>query len=282
MDPAWPCPRVSSEHHRLRASVQLVALALVAGALQLAAKSDYILIIDCGSSGTRMCVRRRCRNQSPCRERARFSLATPSVWTSLIRCAREAPAICSHLARFRGHGFRQLDVSTSTRCSPCADMHTGGSGGQGSFQWSSWSLPVRPRTKVRASSLHAGPNACSAEADIFDTTAAVAHRRHEDSGSSPARSVLTLLCAKAVMSACDVLGPLCCSSEAERASEGIRARGDGARLAHLRGGCPRFVHSKTCQRLAPRARSATCAAYHVRCSRTVAWSGGLRQRIQDV
>ena len=35
---------------------QLVALAIIDGSLQRAAKSDYILIIDCGSSGTRMCV----------------------------------------------------------------------------------------------------------------------------------------------------------------------------------------------------------------------------------
>ncbi len=44
----------------IRVRPQLVALALIAGGLQLAAKSDYILVVDCGSSGTRMCARRRC------------------------------------------------------------------------------------------------------------------------------------------------------------------------------------------------------------------------------
>lgn len=34
--------------------LQLLLVGLLAGGLQLAAGSDYILIIDCGSSGTRM------------------------------------------------------------------------------------------------------------------------------------------------------------------------------------------------------------------------------------
>ena len=48
-----------------RVHQQLVALALIAGGLQLAAKSDYILVIDCGSSGTRMCAQRRSCLRTP-------------------------------------------------------------------------------------------------------------------------------------------------------------------------------------------------------------------------
>ncbi len=72
-DPALYCSRGSSEPDMYMCP-QLVALALIAGGLQLAAKSDYILIIDCGSSGTRMCAQHRCSAWTPLGQQLPWSL----------------------------------------------------------------------------------------------------------------------------------------------------------------------------------------------------------------